>query len=145
MPMEVKWMQHAESFRDLVVYQQTRAVAQRFFVLSKSFPREEMYSLTDQGRRSSRSIGAQIAEAWARRGYERHFVSKLTDADGEQRETQHWVDVALDCGYLTSPVRDELIGALEQIGRMLQSMMEKAHQFCGPCVREEPEQYIAAP
>ena len=98
-------MKHAESFRDLVVYQKARAVARRFFELSKSFPREELYSLTDQGRRSSRSIGAQIAEAWAKRGYERHFSSKLTDADGEQQETQHWVDTALDCGYLTPALR----------------------------------------
>jgi four helix bundle protein len=83
-------------------------VSRRFFELSKSFPAEERFSLTDQGRRSSRSIGAQIAEAWAKRGYEKHFVSKLTDADGEQQETQHWVDAALDCGYLTQrgPITD---------------------------------------
>jgi four helix bundle protein len=138
-------MQHAGSFRDLVVYQKTRAVARRFFDLSKEFPKEERYSLTDQGRRSSRSIGAQIAEAWAKRGYERHFVSKLSDADGEQQETQHWVDTALDCGYLTQQVRDELVDELERIGRMLQSMMDKADLFCGRsarCVREDTVEYF---
>ena len=69
--------------------------------MTKSFPKEEMYSLTDQIRRSSRSVGAQIAEAWAKRHYEKHFISKLTDSDGEQHETQHWIEVAEDCGYIT--------------------------------------------
>jgi len=138
-------MQHAESFRDLVVYQKARAVARRFFDLSGAFPKEETYSLTDQGRRSSRSIGAQIAEAWAKRAYERHFVSKLTDADGEQQETQHWIDTALDCGYVTGQIRDELVDELERIGRMLHSMIDKADQFCGASirsVREDGEQYF---
>jgi four helix bundle protein len=85
-------LQHARSFRDLVVYQKARAVAKRVFVITKKLPREEMYSLTDQVRRSSRSVGARIAEAWAKRRYEKHFVSKLTDADGEQQETQHWIE-----------------------------------------------------
>jgi four helix bundle protein len=138
-------MQHAASFRDLVVYQKARAVARRFFDLSKAFPKEERYSLTDQGRRASRSIGAQIAEAWAKRAYEKHFVSKLSDADGEQQETQHWVDTALDCGYLTGPIRDELVDDLERIGRMLQSMIDKAEQFSGASVRyvrEDVKQYF---
>ena len=138
-------MQHAQGFRDLVVYQKARAVARCFFELSKAFPKEETYSLTDQGRRSSRSIGAQIAEAWAKRAYEKHFVSKLSDADGEQQETQHWVDTALDCGYLTGQMRDELVDELERIGRMLQSMIDKAELFCGrPAdrVREESEVYF---
>lgn len=74
----------------------------------KKFPKEEMYSLTDQVRRSSRSIGAQIAEAWGKRKYERHFVSKLTDADGEQLETQHWIETALDCSYVSAEVATKL-------------------------------------
>ncbi len=138
-------MQHAESFRDLVVYQKARTVSRRFFELSQSFPLEERYSLTDQGRRSSRSIGAQIAEAWAKRSYEKHFISKLTDADGEQQETQHWVDTALDCGYLTPQTRDELVDELERIGRMLQSMVDKVDLFCGRtarCVREDIVEYL---
>jgi four helix bundle protein len=141
-------MQHAESFRDLVVYQKARVVSRRFFELSKAFPDEERCSLTDQGRRSSRSIGAQIAEAWAKRGYEKHFVSKLTDADGEQQETQHWIDTALDCGYLTQQAREELVDDLERVGRMLQSMMDKADLFCGqPAnrVREDAVDYFCPP
>ena len=78
---------YAESFRDLLAYQKARELAREVFEVSKRFPKEEMYALTDQIRRSSRSIGAQIAEAWAKRQYEKYFVSKLTDADGEQQET----------------------------------------------------------
>jgi four helix bundle protein len=81
---------YARSFRDLLVYQRAFIVSQRIFNLSKGFPEEEKYALTSQIRRASRSIGANITEAWAKRRYERHFVSKLTDADGEQMETQHW-------------------------------------------------------
>ncbi len=122
---------HAESFRDLVVYQKTREVASRIFEITKGFPKEEMYSLTDQIRRSSRSFGAQIAEAWAKRRYEKHFVSKLTDVDGEQLETQHWIDTAVDCGYLDHAQAADLNDELSKIGRMLNSMINKSKQFCG--------------
>jgi four helix bundle protein len=125
-------LQHAKSFRDLIVHQKARKVAQTIFQLSKSFPKEESYSLTDQIRRASRSLGAQIAEAWGKRLYERHFVSKLTDADAEQLETQHWIDVAFDCGYLTQEQQMQTLGDLSEIGRMLHSMCAKAGQFCGP-------------
>jgi four helix bundle protein len=114
-----------------MVHQKARAVAKRVFQVTGGFPREEMYSLTDQVRRSSRSVGAQIAEAWAKRRYERHCVSKLTDADGEQQETQHWMDTAADCGYLTKDDVSQLNGELAEIGRMLNAMMEKAASFCG--------------
>ncbi len=125
---------HAKSFRDLIVYKKARAVATRIFELSKTFPKEELYSLTDQVRRSSRSIGAQIAEAWGKRRYEKHFVSKLTDADGEQMETQHWIETAADCGYLSSSQAIEINDELSEIGRMLHSMMSKADQFCSTAV-----------
>ena len=124
-------LQHARSFRDLIVYQKARVVAKRIFEITKRFPREEMYSLTDQARRSSRSVGAQITEAWAKRRYEKHFVSKLTDADGEQQETQHWIETAADCEYLTAEEVRSLTGELAEIGRMLNSMMEKSTSFCG--------------
>jgi len=123
-------LSHAKSFRDLIVYKKARAVAKKIFELSKEFPKEELYSLTDQVRRSSRSIGAQIAEAWAKRRYERHFVSKLSDADGEQLETQHWIETAEDCGYITSSKAVEINDELSEIGRMLNSMMSKADKFC---------------
>lgn len=87
-------MKKVSSFRDLEVYKLCRQLAKEIFELSKKFPKEETYSLTDQIRRSSRSVGAQIAEAWGKRRYEKHFISKLTDAGGEQLETQHWIDSA---------------------------------------------------
>ncbi len=122
---------HAKSFRDLVVYKNARSVAKEIFEITKSFPRDEMYSLTDQVRRSSRAIGAQIAEAWAKRRYEKHFVSKLTDADGEQQETQHWIEIAEDCRYLNQAQAKRLNKALAEIGSMLNSMINKANLFCG--------------
>ncbi len=136
---------HASSFRDLPVYQKARAVTKRIFETTRGFPRDEMYSLTDQVRRSSRSVGAQIAEAWGKRLYEKHFVSKLTDADAEQLETQHWMDSALDCGYLTQQQARSLNAELAEIGRMLNSMVEKANSFCGErslSVRESPGEYF---
>lgn len=128
--MEMSKLGHAKSFRDLAVYQKAKSLANDIFEVTKSFPKEEMYSLTDQLRRSSRSIGAQIAEAWAKRRYEKHFISKLTDADGEQQETQHWVDSAEDCGYLKKGQAMKLNDALSEIGSMLNSMINKARLFC---------------
>jgi len=121
---------HAKSFKELMVYKKARAVAKKIFEVSKKFPKEELYSLTDQVRRASRSIGAQIAEAWAKRRYEKHFVSKLSDADGEQLETQHWIETAEDCGYITASQASEINDELSEIGRMLNSMMSKADKFC---------------
>jgi len=138
---------HAASFRDLIVYQKARTVAKEVFAISQRFPRDETYSLTDQVRRSSRSVGAQIAEAWAKRRYEKHFLSKLTDADGEQYETQHWVDTAFDCGYVTREEADRLNDELGQVGRMLNSMMEKSESFCGDSplgVKEDSVEYFTA-
>lgn len=130
---------YAKSHRDLIVYQKTRALANEIFMLTKSFPREEMYSLTDQIRRSSRSVGAQIAEAWAKRRYEKHFISKLTDADGEQHETQHWLETALDCEYIAQVRSQELVEKCREIGRLLGSMMDKADLFCNPSSRSVRE------
>jgi len=138
-------LQHASSFRDLVVYQKARAAAKRIFEVTKDFPREEMYSLTDQIRRSSRSVGAQIAEAWSKRRYEKHFISKLTDADGEQQETQHWIETAADCGYLADDHVRSLDCELAEVGRMLNSMIERAASFCGETpaiVREATAEYF---
>jgi four helix bundle protein len=122
---------HAKNHRDLIVYQKARQLAQDVFILTKTFPKEEMYSLTDQIRRSSRSVGAQITEAWAKRRYENYFLSKLTDADGEQHETQHWLEIAYDCNYLTYHQLKSLHDRCEEIGRLLNSMMNKSQMFCG--------------
>lgn len=136
---------HAQSFRDLIVYKKSRQLQQDIFNLTKSFPKDETFSLSDQIRRSSRSIGANLAEAWAKRRYEKHFISKLTDSDGEQMETQHWIDTALDCGYIDQKKNSELIGKCLEIGRMLGGMMEKSELFCGEplrTIRDEAAEYI---
>jgi len=127
----MEYLKHANSFRDLVVYKKAQFIAKTIFAITKNFPKEEMYSLTDQVRRSSRSVGAQIAEAWAKRKYIKHFTSKLTDADGEQLETQHWVETADYCGYLEVKQKELLTRELSEVGKMLNSMMNKAELFCG--------------
>jgi four helix bundle protein len=140
--MNQRTLPYARSFRDLIVYQRQRQLARRVFDVTKSFPRDEAFALTDQIRRASRSIGAQVAEAWAKRGYERHFLSKLSDADAEQNETQHWIETAQDCAYINIDTRNELLNCCSEIGRMLGSMMEHAVDFCSngsTRVRETPE------
>ena len=123
-------MEHVKSFKELLVYQKVRTVAKSIFDITRAFPKEEIYSLTNQIRRSSRSIGAQIAEAWGKRRYEKHFISKLTDADAEQFESQHWIETAQICGYLTSEQAEKLNNEFSEIGRMLYSMINKANRFC---------------
>lgn len=125
-------MEYVKSFRELQVYKLSRQLSKEIFEITKLFPKEEMYSLTDQVRRSSRSVGAQIAEAWGKRKYEKHFVSKLTDADAEQLETQHWLETALDCQYLTLERTQELLNQYATIGKMLNAMINKAAAFCNP-------------
>lgn len=118
------------------------------FQLTKNFPTEEMYALTDQIRRSSRSIGGQIAEAWAKRRYEKHFISKLTDADGEQQETQHCIGVAYDCEYWDRATATDLREKCQEIGRLLGGMLEKSDQFCDNTsltLREAPVECIVSP
>ncbi|MFU8833562.1 MAG: four helix bundle protein, partial [Wenzhouxiangella sp.] len=100
------------------------------FELTKGFPREEIFSLTDQLRRSSLSIGANIAEAWHKRRYPAHFVSKLTDADGEQAETEHWIDTAYACQYVSAEDRDRLLELTRAIGGMLGKMISEPEAFC---------------
>jgi four helix bundle protein len=123
-------MVYVKSFRDLEVYRLAREVSNEIFIFSKEFPKEEKYSLTDQIRRSSRSVGAQIAEAWGKRKYELHFISKLTDADSEQLETQHWLEISEECKYLNTDKSQDLLQKCESIGKMLQSMIDKSSSFC---------------
>ena len=126
----IKKLEHAESFKDLEVYRQSRELANNIRKISKNFPLFEKYSLTDQIIRSSRSIGAQLAECWGKRRYENHFILKLTDADAEQYETQHWIDVAFENEYIDKPTKENLISRCESIGRMINSMIGKSSQFC---------------
>ena len=118
------------SFREMKVYQHSRAEAQRIFKLSQSFPCEERFSLTDQIRRSSRAVKSMITEAWAHRRYAGSFVSKLTDALGEATETQSWLDDALDCGYISATQHRDHDAAWQSVGGMLNNTIEKADDFC---------------
>lgn len=125
-------MARVEDFRELTVYQAAFAMQQRVFEITKTFPREERYSLSDQIRRSSRSVGANIAEAWKKRRYPAHFRSKLTDADAEAAETRHWCHTAQACGYLDSETRGELDRQSREIGKMLGAMIRDAERWCSP-------------
>ncbi len=118
-----------KSAKDLIVYQKAYTLAMEIFHVSKSFPAEEKYSLTDQIRRSSRSVCTNIREAWAKRRYEAHFVSKLSDSDGENAETDTWLDFARDCGYLPTPDHTLLIDKCSEVGAMLGSMMSNPSSF----------------
>lgn len=124
-------MTYVKSFRDLAIYKETRQLAKEIFEITLNFPKEEIYSLTSQIRRSSRSVGAQIAEAWGKRRYIKHFESKLTDADAEQLETQHWIETSLDHEYITQEIASDLLERYEVIGKQLGSMISKSSQFCG--------------
>ena len=139
-------LEYLKHFRDLEVYRRQRVLAKEIFSLSKQFPREEQFSLTDQLRRASRSVGAQIAEAWAKRLYPKHFVSKLTDADAEQMETQHWLIEAADCGYIREADSSRLMGHCEELGRMIGSMIRKAESFASHnyTLRDESLPYLVA-
>ncbi len=115
--------------RDLKVFQLAYRLAMEIYHLSKRFPREEVYSLTDQIRRSSRSVAANLAEGFRKRRYPNMLVNKLTDCDGEATETQVWLDFALDCGYMTKENYDRLTGGYEEVGRMLSGMMSNPKRF----------------
>ncbi|MEK6282329.1 MAG: four helix bundle protein [Acidobacteriota bacterium] len=115
--------------RDLEVFQLPYRLAMEIFLLTRHFPREEVYALTDQIRRSSRSVAANIAEGFRKRRYPNMLVSKLTDCDGEATETQVWLDFALDCGYLSQENHDHLVEGYEEVGRMLSGMLSDPKKF----------------
>ena len=121
---------YAKSFQSLVGYQKSVRLAKEVFETSKDFPDHEIYTLTNQIRRSSRSIGSQIAEAWAKRSYKKHFISKLTDATAELNETEHWIEIAYQCGYLSQVSYQELKDLSQEVGRILGGMIIKADRFC---------------
>jgi four helix bundle protein len=127
-----------QEFRELRVYQQAYEAATTIFELSKEWPKEETYSLTDQIRRSSRSVCANVAEAWRKRRYENHFVSKLSDADAEAAETRTWLQFGRDSGYLSGDTFDELDTTYNQICGGLVKMMRNPEPWCGPSTTHEP-------
>jgi four helix bundle protein len=117
--MSVKIIRH----QDLEVYKKAFEAAMRIFEISKNFPKEETYSLTDQMRRSSRSVCANTAEAWRKRRYQAAFVSKLNDAEGEAAETQTWLEFAVRCGYLEKEVGRILFKIYDEVISMLVTMI----------------------
>ncbi len=119
-----------QSYRDLIVYQLAFKSAMDIFELSKTWPKEEKYSLTDQIRRSSRSVCANISEGWRKRRYPAHFISKLSDADTEAAETEVWLDFALNCKYLNQKDHVDLRENYNQICKMLTKMMQNPNQWC---------------
>jgi four helix bundle protein len=116
-------------FTDLIVWRKANELSLDVFRLSRKWPVEERYSLTDQVRRSSRSIGANLAEAWGKRRYEAAFVAKLVDADAEAHETEHWLINAQQHGYITADDFAKLKTLLDEIGRMLGSMIARPTTF----------------
>lgn len=118
-----------KSAKELRVHQQAYALVMEIFDLSKAWPKEETYSLTDQIRRSSRSVCANLKEAWAKRRYEEHFISTLTDADAENNETETWLDFALDCQYFPKEQHERLSHRCQEIGGMIGTMLKSAPTF----------------
>src|SRR5213080_2781876 len=117
------------SAKDLDVYKKAYQLAMTIFLVSKTFPDEERFALTGQIRRASRSVCMNLREAWAKRRYEAHFVSKLTDCDGESNETDSCLDFARDCGYMSGEVHAELTGQCCDVRRMLGAMIKKPEPF----------------
>ncbi|UMY65758.1 MULTISPECIES: four helix bundle protein [unclassified Flavobacterium] len=116
-------------FRDLLAYQKAYELAMELFEISKGLPTEERYSLIDQVRRSSRSTCANLAEAYRRRRYPNHFISKLTDSDSENAETAVWIDFSFSCGYIGAELRDALLFRSEEVGKLLAYMIQNPTKF----------------
>ena len=119
-----------KGFRDLKVYQLSYKLALEIFEITKLYPKEELYSLTDQIRRSSRSVPSNIAEAWRRRKYVKSFVNKLTDSLTEESETEVWLDFSRDFHYISIEKYDYFIGKYDEVARMLSSMIDNPDKFC---------------
>ena len=119
-------------YRDLKVYQMAYQLALDIYQVTKTFPKEEKYSLTDQIRRSSRSVPANLAEAWKKRRYEKAFISKLVDCASEAGETEVWLDFSKDFGYLDEDEDKykDFINRYDEVNRMLYGMIDKANKFC---------------
>ena len=123
-------MSNYRGFRDLIVYQKSYILAKEIFEITQTFPKEEKYSLVDQIRRSSRSIPANISEAWVKRKYPKSFVSKLLDSLGEEAETEVWIDMSKDCKYIDDQLHILLLEKCQEIGKMLNSMINTPDKFC---------------
>jgi four helix bundle protein len=118
--------------KELTVYIKAYRMAMEFFEISKNFPAEERYALTSQGRRSSRSVCHNLREAWAKRRYEAHFISKLSDCIGENWETDTALDFARDCAYISEEEHAQLTSLNSEVGKMLRSMHSRPEKFLTP-------------
>lgn len=116
-------------FKELLAYQKAFKLSMEIFQLSKSFPKEEKYSLTDQIRRSSRSVCACIAESYRKRKYQAHFISKLSDADMENSETHVWLEFTFSCDYIERVTHERLVSEVIEIGKLLNFMMLNPEKF----------------
>ena len=116
-------------FRNLIVYKKAFDLAMDIFNVSKSYPKEEIYALTSQIRRSSRSVCSNIGEGYRKRQYEAHFVSKISDSDMENTETQVWLDFSLSCNYISKEVFDDFNNSSEEIGRLLNHMVQNPTKY----------------
>jgi four helix bundle protein len=123
-------MSQINSFKDLIVYQKAYKLAMEIFEITKSFPKEEKYSLTDQIRRSSRSVTSCIAESWAKRRYVKSFINKLTDSLGEEYETEVWLDYSKDSNYINESKHKDLINGYDEVRKMLISIINNPEKWC---------------
>ncbi len=119
----------AKNFKETKLYKMAFEQAMDIYSISKSFPKEETYSLTDQIRRSSRSVCANLAEAYRRRRYPAHFISKASDSDAENSETNIWLDFSEACGYIKKEVQQKMISRNEEIGRLLNHMINNPDKY----------------
>ena len=124
------------SFRDLRVYRKAFIIAREIYEITKTWPKEEQYAMSDQIRRSSRSVCANLAEAWRRRQYPKHFVSKLSDCTSEAAETRCWLDFAVDCKYISRSEYERLDATYDEIQGGLTNMLAHSHKWCAPSRRE---------
>ena len=122
-------------YKDLKVFQLSYKLAIDIFEITKTFPKDEKFSLTDQIRRSSRSVPANIAEAWKKRSYPKMFVSKIIDAAGEAGETEVWLDIAKDANYISIEEHKEMMDGYDEVNRMLYGMAEKPEKFCPKLIK----------
>ena len=114
----------------MIVYQKSYKLAMEIFEITKSFPKEEKYSLVDQIKRSSRSVPANVSEAWVKRKYPKSFVSKLLDSLAEESETEVWIDMSKDCKYIDNLVHKSLLSQYDEVAKMLNSMINNPDKFC---------------
>ena len=117
------------SFKDLIVYKKSFALAMEIFEITKTFPKEEIYSLSSQIRRSSRSVCSNIAEGYRKRQYSAHFISKISDSDMENSETQVWIDFSFNCGYINKESLVDLTAKSEEIGKLLNNIIRNPEKY----------------